>query len=96
MQNSECRMQYDGISFGNDINLSAKPTQSFCIQHFAFCIEQHKLPAKLQFEFEKICKTSIDYLRICGMIMMYKYVWDSVYSHPALEAVNNKKCIYKE
>ena len=31
MQNDECKMQNEGISFGNDYNLSAKRTPQFCI-----------------------------------------------------------------
>ena len=59
MQNSECRMQNEGISFGNEFNLSAKPTQSFCIQHFAFCIWQHKLPDKLKFTIDDTKKPDL-------------------------------------
>ena len=35
MQNSKCNVQNCGISCGNDFNLSAKPTQSFCILRVA-------------------------------------------------------------
>ena len=45
MQNDECKMQNEGISFGNDSNLSATRTPQFCIFHFAFCIS---VPPSLQ------------------------------------------------
>ena len=35
MQNDECKMQNEGISFGNDYNLSAKRTPQFCIYHLS-------------------------------------------------------------
>jgi len=38
MQNEKCKMQNCGISSGNDLNPSAKPTQSFYILHSVFCI----------------------------------------------------------
>ena len=40
MQNSKCKVQNCGVSFGNDLKISAKPIPSFCILHFAFCIGQ--------------------------------------------------------
>jgi len=42
MQNSECRMQNEGISFGNNLNHGRKPIQQFCILRFAFCITELK------------------------------------------------------
>ena len=40
MQNSKCKVQNCGVSFGNNLKISAKPIPSFCILHSAFCIGQ--------------------------------------------------------
>jgi len=42
MQNAECKMQNECISFGNNLN-RAEGTPSFCIMHFELCIGQSKM-----------------------------------------------------
>ena len=54
-----------------------------------------KFSVYLHLETVKIFKSSIDYLYFCGMINMYKYVWEYVQRYEYLKSLKFLS-IYKE